>query len=82
VTHVRARNGRFDILAANDLGRALSGRVHEESRTPSTARFAFLNPHSTVLLDFDKAKDDAVAYLRAEDRHPGRPVFTRPAQDS
>src|SRR4051794_27348581 len=38
------RNGRFDILAANDLGRALYSPLYEESDTPNSARFAFLNP--------------------------------------
>jgi hypothetical protein len=32
------RNGRFDILAANQLGRALYSPLYEESDSPNTAR--------------------------------------------
>jgi transcriptional regulator with XRE-family HTH domain len=73
------RNGRFDILAANDLGRALYSPLYEESDTPNTARFAFLNPVAPeFFLDFDKIQDDAVAYLRAE---AGRDPYDKDLQD-
>ena len=73
------RNGRFDILAANDLGRALYSPLYEESDAPNTARFAFLNPAAPeFFLDFDKIQDDAVAYLRAE---AGRDPYDKELQD-
>jgi transcriptional regulator with XRE-family HTH domain len=73
------RNGRFDILAANDLGRALYSPLYEESDTPNSARFAFLNPAAPeFFLDFDKVQDDAVAYLRAE---AGRDPYEKELQD-
>ena len=73
------RNGRFDILAANDLGRALYSPLYEESDAPNTARFAFLHPTAPeFFLDFDKIQDDAVAYLRAE---AGRDPYDKDLQD-
>jgi transcriptional regulator with XRE-family HTH domain len=73
------RNGRFDILAANDLGRALYSPLYEESETPNSARFVFLNPAGPeFFLDFDKIQDDAVAYLRAE---AGRDPYDKDLQD-
>src|SRR5918911_586197 len=73
------RKGRFDILAANDLGRALYSPLYEESDRPNTARFAFLNPAAPeFFLDFDKVQDDAVAYLRAE---AGRDPYDKELQD-
>jgi transcriptional regulator with XRE-family HTH domain len=73
------RNGRFDILAANDLGRALYSPLYEETATPNTARFVFLNPTaSDFFLDFDKIQDDSVAYLRAE---AGRDPYDKDLQD-
>ena len=73
------RNGRFDILAANDLGRALYSPLYEESDTPNTVRFAFLNPAAPeFFLDFDRIQDDAVAYLRAE---AGRDPYDKDLQD-
>jgi transcriptional regulator with XRE-family HTH domain len=73
------RNGRFDILAANDLGRALYSPLYEQSDPPNSARFAFLSPAaSDFFLDFDKIQDDAVAYLRAE---AGRDPYDKDLQD-
>ena len=73
------RNGRFDILAANDLGRALYSPLYEDSDTPNTARFVFLNPAGPeFFLDFDKIQNDAVAYLRAE---AGRDPYDKELQD-
>ncbi|MFF3259544.1 helix-turn-helix transcriptional regulator [Streptomyces sp. NPDC002932] len=66
------RNGRFDILAANPLGRALYAPVYDSplfaQRGPvNTARFLFLDPGSA---DFwperEKAANDSVALLRTE----------------
>ncbi len=73
------RNGRFDILAANDLGRALYSPIFEESDQPNTARFVFLNRDaSEFFTHFDRIQTDAVAYLRAE---AGRDPYDRELQD-
>jgi transcriptional regulator with XRE-family HTH domain len=67
------RNGRFDVLAANDLGRALyspmyeHAAVHTPGETPNSARYVFLDPAaSEFFVDFDQVADDCVAFLRAE----------------
>jgi transcriptional regulator with XRE-family HTH domain len=64
------RNGRFDILAANELGRALYSPLYEQAgpgRLPNSARFVFLDPAATdFFLDYDKTANDCVAFLRAE----------------
>ena len=76
---VYLRNGRFDILAANQLGRALYSPLYEESETPNSARFLFLSARaSAFFLDFDKTQDDAVAFLRAE---AGRTPYDKDLQD-
>ena len=73
------RNGRFDILAANDLGRALYSPLYEESPPPNSARFVFLSPQAPeFFLDYDKVQDDAVAFLRAE---AGRDAYDKELQD-
>jgi len=73
------RNGRFDILAANDLGRALYSPIFEESDRPNTARFVFLNPDAAEFFThFDRIQTDAVAYLRAE---AGRDPYDKDLQD-
>jgi len=73
------RNGRFDILAVNDLGRALYSPLYEESDTPNSARFVFLSPPAAeFFLDYDKVQDDAVAFLRVE---AGRDPYDRELQD-
>jgi hypothetical protein len=62
----------FDILAANQLGKAPYSPLYEESETPNTARFVFLSASAAELfLDFDKAQNDVVAFLRAEARPLG-----------
>jgi transcriptional regulator with XRE-family HTH domain len=66
------RNGRFDILAANQLGRALYAPVFDSplfaSRGPvNTARFCFLDPTAKDFwVEWQKAADDSVAFLRLE----------------
>ncbi|MFK0150719.1 helix-turn-helix transcriptional regulator [Streptomyces sp. NPDC090499] len=77
------RNARFDILAANTLGRALYAPVFDSplfaQRGPvNTARFMFLDPASREFwVDWDKGADDAVAFLRAETgRAPHDKVLT------
>src|SRR5215217_2274387 len=56
------RNGRFDVLAANDPGRALysplydHAAAHTPGRPPNSARFCFLDPVATeFFVDYDKA---------------------------
>ena len=73
------RNGRFDILAANDLGRALYSPIFEESDRPNTARFVFLNADAPEFFThYDRIQTDAVAYLRAE---AGRDPYDKDLQD-
>ncbi|GGM98164.1 helix-turn-helix transcriptional regulator [Streptomyces fuscichromogenes] len=66
------RNGRFDILAANALGRALYAPVFDSplfaQRGPvNTARFLFLDPAAQDFwADWGKGADDSVAFLRTE----------------
>jgi transcriptional regulator with XRE-family HTH domain len=66
------RNGRFDILAANELGRALYAPVFDSplfaQRGPiNTARFLFLDPAGQDFwTDWDKGANDSVAFLRTE----------------
>jgi transcriptional regulator with XRE-family HTH domain len=64
------RNGRFDVLAANDLGRALYSPLYEQSDAgehPNSARFLFLDPAAPeFFVDYDKVLNDCVAFLRAE----------------
>ncbi|MDT0548974.1 MULTISPECIES: helix-turn-helix transcriptional regulator [Streptomyces] len=66
------RNARFDILAANALGRALYAPVFDSplfaQRGPvNTARFLFLDPAGQDFwVDWDKGADDSVAFLRTE----------------
>ncbi|MGZ4487912.1 MAG: helix-turn-helix transcriptional regulator [Nocardioides sp.] len=73
------RNGRFDILATNDLGRALYSPLYDESDTPNSARFVFLSPAAAdFFVDYDKVQDDSVAFLRAE---AGRDPYDKELQD-
>ncbi|WP_426563281.1 helix-turn-helix transcriptional regulator [Angustibacter sp. McL0619] len=73
------RNGRFDILAANDLGRALYSPMYEQSHTPNSARFVFLDPAAAELfVNWEKTSDDCVAFLRAE---AGRDPYDRQLSD-
>lgn len=79
------RNGRFDILAANDLGRALYSPIydfsaaHTPGQPPNTARFCFLDPAATdFFLDYDTSADGCVAFLRAE---AGRDPYSKELSD-
>ena len=58
------RNGRMDILAANQLGRALYAPVFDSSAQPANhARFIFLDPGATEFFaDWDRAAGDTVAF--------------------
>jgi transcriptional regulator with XRE-family HTH domain len=77
------RNGRFDILAANQLGRALYAPVFDSPlfarRGPvNTARFCFLDPAAQDFwVDWDQAAGDSVSFLRSEaGRSPHDRVLT------
>lgn len=73
------RNGRFDVLAANAIGRALYSPLYDESDHPNSARFAFLNPAAAEFFtDYDKVLDDSVAFLRVE---AGRDPYDKDLQD-
>ena len=76
------RNGRFDVLGANDLGRALYSPLYEQADAgehPNSARFLFLDPAAgEFFIDYDKALNDCVAFLRAE---AGRDPYDRELSD-
>ena len=79
------RNGRFDVLAANDLGRALysplydQAAAHTPGQPPNSARFCFLDPAATdFFVDYDTIANDCVAFLRAE---AGRDPFNKDLSD-
>jgi transcriptional regulator with XRE-family HTH domain len=76
------RNGRFDILASNDLGRALYSPLYDQADVgehPNSARFLFLDPAaSEFFLDYDKTLNDCVAFLRAE---AGRDPYDKELSD-
>lgn len=74
------RNGRFDVIAMNTLGRALYSPMIEDSRGPlNTARFAYLSPKAREFFrDYDKVLNDCAAMLRMEaGRTPHDPDFIR-----
>ncbi|WP_335983924.1 helix-turn-helix transcriptional regulator [Streptomyces sp. CA2R106] len=66
------RNARFDVVAANALGRALYAPVFDSPLFArcgpvNTSRFLFLDPAGRDFWpDWDKAADDSVAFLRTE----------------
>ena len=62
------QNGRLDVLAANQLGRALYSELFRDPTRPSNhARFTFLEPRAHDLYaDWERAANDGVALLRAE----------------
>ncbi len=63
------RNGRHDILAMNQLARALYSPVLADPRRPAnTTRFVYLNPEAAeqFFVDYDKVARDAAAMLRLE----------------
>lgn len=76
------RNGRFDVLAANELGRALYSPLYEQADVggrPNSARFLFLDPAaSEFFFDYDKVLNDCVAFLRAE---AGRDPYDKDLSD-
>ncbi|MEV4343261.1 helix-turn-helix transcriptional regulator [Actinoplanes sp. NPDC049596] len=62
------RNGRLDILGANQLGRAVFAPVFRNSAgRPNLARFTFLDPASqTFYRGWERLAEDVVALLRGE----------------
>ncbi|MYW03549.1 helix-turn-helix transcriptional regulator [Streptomyces sp. SID3343] len=72
-------NGRFDILAANTLGRALLAPVFDLPGRTNCARFLFLDePRARDLFpEWDRITADTVATLRIEaGLHPDDPDLT------
>ncbi|MFF5984700.1 helix-turn-helix transcriptional regulator [Streptomyces olindensis] len=61
------QNGRLDLLAANDLGRALYTDLFTMAQQPPNfARYVFLDPRAEAFYaDLDAAKNLLVAVLRA-----------------
>lgn len=61
------RNDRGDVLASNELGRALYLEMMTDGGTPpNSARFTFLNPKAREFFaDWERAADDIVAVLRS-----------------
>ncbi|MFL5875508.1 MAG: helix-turn-helix transcriptional regulator [Solirubrobacteraceae bacterium] len=74
------QNGRLDVLAANQLGRALYSEMFRDPTRPANhARFTFLNPMAPgVYPDWERAANDGVALLRAE---AGRDPYDRDLTD-
>lgn len=74
------RNGRHDIVAANNLGRALYAPVFDDPHRPvNTTRFTYLNPAAREFWrDYDRIANDAAAMLRLEaGRNPHDPDLIR-----
>src|SRR5690349_14766960 len=73
-------NGRRDILAANELGRALYAPIYDElTDPPNAARFTFLNPRAAEFFpDWNTVASDTVAGLRTE---AGRDPYDRGLSD-
>jgi transcriptional regulator with XRE-family HTH domain len=62
------RNGRHDVLAMNQLARALYSPVLADPRRPAnTTRFVYLDPAAEeFFVDYDQVVRDAAAMLRME----------------
>jgi MmyB-like transcription regulator ligand binding domain/Helix-turn-helix domain len=63
------RNGRHDIVAMNQLARALYSPVLAAARRPAnTTRFVYLEPEAAqeFFVDYDRIANDAAAMLRLE----------------
>ena len=74
------RNGRFDILHANQLAAALySEHFRDPVRPPNSAHFVFLDPRArTFYADWETTAHDIVATLRGE---AGRNPYDRALSD-
>jgi transcriptional regulator with XRE-family HTH domain len=73
-------NDRLDILATNQLGRALFSEVYAmPSRPPNHARFVFLDPRAEALYaDWERAARETAAILRSA---AGRDPYDRDLSD-
>ncbi|WP_438870604.1 MmyB family transcriptional regulator, partial [Rhizobium ruizarguesonis] len=67
------QTGSLDIVAANDLGRALYRRVFDTQKQPNLARYVFFDDDAERFFDdWDAIADDVAAMLRVEvARAPG-----------
>jgi transcriptional regulator with XRE-family HTH domain len=74
------RDGRLDVLGANQLGYALYSELFRDPVRPvNHARYVFLNPGApNFYWDWDTVADDTVAILRAE---AGRNPYDRALTD-
>lgn len=74
------RNGRLDVLGANQLGRAVFAPLFDTAAaTPNIARFIFLDPAAQdFYVDWERLAADTVALLRAE---AGRDPYDRALTD-
>ncbi len=73
-------NERLDILAANQLGRALFSELYAAPAEPvNTARFVFLDPRAEAFFgDWDRVAAESVAILRSA---AGRDPYNRDLSD-
>ncbi len=72
-------NGRQDILAANDLGRAFFAPLFDSPSPPNMARFTYLDPRAREFhADWNRAAKECVAALRTQ---VGREPFDRGLSD-
>jgi transcriptional regulator with XRE-family HTH domain len=73
-------NERLDILAANQLGRALFSELYAASARPvNTARFVFLDPRAEATFgDWDRVAGETAAILRSA---AGRDPYNRDLSD-
>ena len=73
-------NERLDLLAANELGRALFSELYAAAVGPvNTARFVFLDPRAeTFFGDWDRVANESAAILRAA---AGRNPYNRDLSD-
>jgi transcriptional regulator with XRE-family HTH domain len=71
-------NSRYDVVGANDLGRALYAPLFDTDGPPNTALFLFLDEHRARQLfpQWERVAGDTVALLRAEaGRRPDDPTL-------
>jgi transcriptional regulator with XRE-family HTH domain len=73
-------NERLDLLAANQLGRALFSELYAAPARPvNTARFVFLDPRAEAFFgDWDRVAAESVAILRSA---AGRDPYNRDLSD-
>ena len=73
------RNGRLDLLAANELGYTLYATYVAPGRPANTGRFVFLDPRAQdFYLDWDQVANEVVAIIRSE---AGRDPYDRDLSD-